>query len=48
MRILEIFSIPLYIYGILKSLEYIELILIRTNTLSPLAELGVEEARNKI
>ena len=48
MRIMEIFSIPLYIFGILKSLEHIELILIRTNTLSPLASLGVQEAREKL
>jgi len=46
MRIMEIFSIPLYIYGILKSLEHIELMLIRINTLSPLADLGVMEAMN--
>ena len=46
MRIMEIFSIPLYIYGILKSLEHIELNLIRINTLSPLADLGVMEAMN--
>ena len=43
MRIIEIFCIPLYLYGILKSLEYIELMLIRTNSLSPLAVLSVKE-----